>query len=82
MNFEFTDDSKLKKKWISYVGTRWRGFKSQLTVDYIRKPKSGLARPWIRYSFISKKQWKKFVRVRRSEELKVSTSLIYRIILC
>ena len=76
MNFEFTDDSKLKKKWISYAGTRWRGFKSQLTRDYIRKPKSGLARPWIQYSFISKKEWNKFAKIRRFEEFKVSTSLI------
>ena len=76
MNFEFIDDSKLKKRWISYAGTRWRGFKSQLTADYIRKPKSGLARPWIQYSFISKKQWKKFVKKRRSEEFKVSNTLI------
>ena len=74
MNFEFTDDSKLKKKWISYAGTRWRGFKSQLTADYISKPKSGLARPWIRYSFMSKKQWNKFVKIHRFEEFKVNTS--------
>ena len=78
MTFEFkNDDKNFKKKWVSHAGTCWRSFKSRLTRDYIRKPKPGLERPWVRYNYLSKKVWKKFAKAHRSEKFLVSTSLIY-----
>ena len=64
----------LKKEWIKYAGERWRGFKTQLTGEYIRKPKEGLAPAHIRYSFIKEEVWKEFLKSRDTPDFKVSRS--------
>lgn len=77
MTFEFSDESKLKKKWITYASTTWRSFKSQITSDYIMKPKPNIEHAWVKYPFLGKKVWKKFVKYRSSEEFMVSTRCIF-----
>lgn len=63
--------------WISYVGERWRGFKSQLRHDYIRKPKPSLWRPTVIYNYIDEDIWEKFVKSRSPTELLVSSNLFF-----
>ncbi|CAL5208382.1 unnamed protein product [Lathyrus oleraceus] len=77
LKFEFSDDSKLKKKWITYAGTTWRSFKSWIMSDYITKPKANIECPWVKYHFLYKKVWKKFVKSRNSEKFMVSTTGIF-----
>lgn len=66
------DDSIVKKELLTYYGERWRGFKIQLTHDYIKHPinEDGLEYkpPYLRYSFINQYTWEKFVKSRTTSE--------------
>lgn len=77
MTFEFSDEPKLEKNRITYVGTASRSFKSRLTSDYIIKLKPNIKRLWVKYHFLGKKVRKKFVKFRSSEEFMVSTDCIF-----
>ena len=54
------------KKMLAYCGERWRGFKTQLTLDYIKHHKE--PPPYEVYSFINLATWKKFVKSRKTPE--------------
>lgn len=54
----------LKKKWLGYAGERYRGFKTQLTHEYIKYPSDNSEPPYVKYSFIDKKFWEDFVKSR------------------
>lgn len=77
LKFEFSDDSKLKKKWITFVGTAWRSFTSRLTSDYTMKPEPNIESSWEKYIYLDKKVWKKFVKSRSSEKFMVGTNCIF-----
>ena len=49
---------------LGYCGERWRGFKTQLTLDYIKHHKE--PPPYEVYSFINQATWEKFVESRRT----------------
>lgn len=55
------DDSKIAKKWISYDGKCWRGFKAQLITNYIKNPKCNSNPQHEMYIFIYRETWDKFV---------------------
>ena len=77
MDFEFTDDYKVsKKKWITFAGECWRGFKSQHTRNYITHPKVDLDHPIVKYNFRNK-VWKKLVKSRSSDDLLVSIVVLF-----
>ena len=67
----------MKKEWIKYAGERWRGFKTQLTDQYIKKPKKDLPPAHIKYSYIKDETWKEFLKTRDTPEFKVSRSYIF-----
>ncbi|KAL3648762.1 hypothetical protein CASFOL_005165 [Castilleja foliolosa] len=59
--------SRFKKKWIAYVGTRWSVFKTNLTTDYIYGPKE--EPPYVKdYKFLDKVTWDAFVALRLTPE--------------
>ncbi|CAL5191436.1 unnamed protein product [Lathyrus oleraceus] len=66
------DDSMVKKKLLTYVGERWRGFKTHLSHDYIKYPKEEdepkCKPPYLMYSFIDQDVWEKFVKSRTTPE--------------
>lgn len=51
----------MKNKWISYDGESWKEFKLQLTRDYIRKTMPNLEHSTVKYNFVDKGIWDKFV---------------------
>lgn len=65
-----TNDSKVKKKVLTYAGECWRGFKTQLTHDYITKPKTkNKEKPsYLMYSFIDQDCWEEFVKSHTTPE--------------
>lgn len=53
------------------AGAKWRQFKSKLTVDYVMPflgEKKKLKKPPLKYAFVGKDIWKKFVSQRTSDE--------------
>ena len=54
---------------LAYYGERWRGFKTQLTHDYIKHGEDKDKPPYKVYSFIDKATWKKFVESRRTPKI-------------
>ncbi|CAL5210978.1 unnamed protein product [Lathyrus oleraceus] len=64
------DDSKVKKKVLTYAGERLRGLKTQLTHDYITHPttKSIEKPPYEIYSFIDQDCWKEFIKSHTTAE--------------
>ena len=44
---------------LAYCGERWRGFKTQLTHDYIKHGEDKEKPPYEVYSFIDKATWEK-----------------------
>ena len=53
---------------LAYCGERWRGFKTQLTHDYIKHGEDKEKPPYEVYSFIDKDTWEKFVESRKTPE--------------
>lgn len=51
-------------------GDRWRGFKTQLTNDYITNPSKDCRHPLVKYPFLQKDIWEKFVESRKTPEFK------------
>lgn len=45
-----------------------RGFKTQLTCDYINNPKDNEAPPYMKNSYIDKKVWEDFVKSRTTPD--------------
>ncbi|KAL3652467.1 hypothetical protein CASFOL_002148 [Castilleja foliolosa] len=61
--------SRFKKKWMAYVGSRWTVFKTNLTTDYIYGPKKDP--PYVSdYKFLDKVTWDAFVALRLTPEEK------------
>ncbi|GAU41485.1 hypothetical protein TSUD_239610 [Trifolium subterraneum] len=60
----------LKKVWMQFVGDRWRGFKTQLTREYVSKPKEDRDPPYVRYNFITEDIWEKFLESRETPAFK------------
>lgn len=56
----------VKRKLLTYYGERWKGFKTQLTHDYINNPRYEddleCNPPYLMYSFIDLVVWEKFVK--------------------
>ncbi|KAK2357452.1 hypothetical protein QL285_094718 [Trifolium repens] len=63
------DKDPLRKVWFQFAGDRWRGFKAQLTREYVTKPDEA---PYVRYTYISKAVWEKFLASRDTPEFKDS----------
>lgn len=61
MVFDVPKSYILNKRWIYYACKHLRGFKTQLTSDYITNPKSNLVHPTLKYIYINTKVWYKFV---------------------
>nr|WNP90956.1 hypothetical protein [Medicago sativa] len=53
----------LRKKWIAYVGERWRAFKTNLTSRYIHGDLRGQS-PLEAYNFLDEETWQAFVQMR------------------
>lgn len=66
------DDSMVIKKFLTYVGEPWRGFKTQLTCDYIDNPidenDPEYKPPYLMCSFIDQDVCEKFVKSRTTLE--------------
>ncbi|KAI5440642.1 hypothetical protein KIW84_010210, partial [Lathyrus oleraceus] len=58
------NDSMVKNKLLTYVGERWRGFKTQLTRDYITPPSDEDKPSYLLYSFINQDVWENFIKSR------------------
>ncbi|XP_057452627.1 uncharacterized protein LOC130744462 [Lotus japonicus] len=68
-----SDDSNkcdLKKKWLKYLGDRWRAFKTQLTSDYITNPNPNRLPPYEVYPYIKEDVWEKFLEHRNTPAFK------------
>lgn len=61
-------DKMLKKKWLGYAGERWRGFKTQLKDEYIKKSNDKEVSPYEKYSYIDNKVWEDFVKSHTTPE--------------
>lgn len=74
----------MRKVWISCIGECWRGFKIQLTADYIKNPKVNLKHLLVKCSFIDQNTLDKFRKSRNFLEFKVIRSLsnIWCMLLC
>ncbi|KAK2394716.1 hypothetical protein QL285_056518 [Trifolium repens] len=59
-----TDIEKLKDKWISYAGERWRAFKTSLTRRYLNGGKLSHKSPLETYSFLDEETWQGFIKTR------------------
>ncbi|CAJ2642138.1 unnamed protein product [Trifolium pratense] len=66
------DKDPLRNAWLSYAGDRWRGFKTQLTREYVSRPKEDHKPPYVRYTFIKPDVWKQFLASRDTPEFKLS----------
>ncbi|CAJ2662314.1 unnamed protein product [Trifolium pratense] len=64
------DKDPLRNALLSYAGDRWRGFKTQLTREYVSNPKEDREPPYVRYSFIKEGIWKQFLASRHTPEFK------------
>ncbi|KAL3613534.1 hypothetical protein CASFOL_042568 [Castilleja foliolosa] len=61
--------SRFKRKWITYVGSRWSVFKTNLTSDYIYGQKQEA--PYLKdYKFLDKVTWDAFVALKLTPEEK------------
>ncbi|CAL5197031.1 unnamed protein product [Lathyrus oleraceus] len=58
------DDDNVKNKMLTYYGERWRGFKTQLTHDYIKHGEDKEKSSYDVYSFIDQDVWEKLVESR------------------
>ncbi|PNX57129.1 hypothetical protein L195_g050244, partial [Trifolium pratense] len=70
INKEDRDKDPLRNAWLSYAGDRWRGFKTQLTREYVSRPKEDRKPPYVRYTFIKPDVWKQFLASRDTPEFK------------
>ncbi|XP_045818718.1 uncharacterized protein LOC123911353 [Trifolium pratense] len=59
-----TDIGKLKDKWISYAGERWRAFKTSLTTRYLNDGVMSDKSPLETYSFLDEETWQEFIKTR------------------
>ncbi|KAL3634191.1 hypothetical protein CASFOL_021245 [Castilleja foliolosa] len=59
--------SRFRRKWLAYVGSRWAVFKTNLTTDYIYGPKQDP--PYVSdYKYLDKVTWDAFVALRLTQE--------------
>ncbi|KAG5061452.1 hypothetical protein JHK87_002481 [Glycine soja] len=63
LNYDIPNSEFLKKKLISYAGTRWRGFKTQLSSLYIYGKYQDKS-PCDKYAFLEEETWQRFVQSR------------------
>ncbi|WVZ23468.1 hypothetical protein V8G54_002012 [Vigna mungo] len=59
LTYDVPNNNLLRSKWISYVGQRWRGFKSDLTSRYIYG-KLSHKNPCEIYQFLDEQTWQAF----------------------
>ena len=59
LTYDVPNTNLLRTKWISYAGTRWRGFKSDLTSRYIYGKLSD-KNPCEQYAFLDEETWHAF----------------------
>ncbi|CAH9107302.1 unnamed protein product [Cuscuta europaea] len=64
LTFDVPNDPRLRKRWISFAGARWRGFKTQLTSQYIFGNRCDQS-PCEEYPFIDQDTWRQFVLSRQ-----------------
>ncbi|CAH9084016.1 unnamed protein product, partial [Cuscuta europaea] len=64
LTFDVPNTHELRRRWISYAGNRWTGFKTFLTSSYIFGDRSG-ENPTEKYQWISAETWQEFVRSRK-----------------
>ncbi|KAK2375798.1 hypothetical protein QL285_076664 [Trifolium repens] len=69
------DKDPLRKVWFQFAGDRWRGFKAQLTREYVTKPDKAREPPYVRYTYISKDVWEKFLASRATPEFKARSQI-------
>ncbi|KAK2444970.1 hypothetical protein QL285_015953 [Trifolium repens] len=69
------DKDPLRKVWFQFAGDRWRGFKAQLTREYVTKPDKAREPPYVRYNYISKDVWEKFLASRATPEFKARSQI-------
>lgn len=62
------EDSMVKNKLLTYAGECWRGFKTQLTCDYIHHPSNQAKPSYAMYPFIYQDVWEKFIKSRATPE--------------
>ncbi|KAK7361797.1 hypothetical protein VNO77_03881 [Canavalia gladiata] len=63
LTYDVPNTNFLKRKWLSFAGERWRGFKTHLTSKYIYGSLKDVS-PCEEYQFLDEDTWQRFVESR------------------